>query len=204
MRNVNRRRISTFAALTLVVLPLLAACVPEQTASPPVNTSGALESATPANDSPQVGTVLDQATASALGRQTKGQLRGYPMPDGTYLVVDRSQPLPQPVQQDISAKGRAYASTYVEDGGGNPNMLTDRTKLIGTVEADTGKKAILVVKLDVFESPDAAERTTTYFVNGRGPQPDGVNRDRDQIATIVADWLAQQPNPDEYVVIWPN
>jgi len=126
------------------------------------------------------------------------------MPDGTYLVVDRSQPLPQPVQQDISAKGRAYASTYVEDGGGNPNMLTDRTKLIGTVEADTGKKAILVVKLDVFESPDAAERTTTYFVNGRGPQPDGVNRDRDQIATIVADWLAQQPNPDEYVVIWPN
>lgn len=214
----NKRLASGLLAVPLVTILLIAGCTvdsPKPSESPtsapsisaPANpTASPAPTASEAPPAPaaEVGAVVDQATAAELGKDTKGQLRGYPMPDGSYLVVDKSQPLPEPVQQDISRKGNDYASTYVADTGGQPNMLSDRTKLMGSVEADTGKTAILVVKLDVYTSPDSSERTTTYFVNGRGPRPDGVNRNRDEITAFVNDWIAKQPNPNDYVVIWPN
>ncbi|GAB3155301.1 hypothetical protein GCM10027058_27400 [Microbacterium neimengense] len=39
------------------------------------------------------------------------------------------------------------------------------------------------------------------MVNGAGPAPDGVSRSREEMTAVVNEWLAQQDDPDAYVVI---
>lgn len=60
-----------------------------------------------------VGAVVDATTAQEIG--TRGAQRAYPMADGSFVVVDRGEPLPAAVQADIDAKVVAFSEEWGSD-----------------------------------------------------------------------------------------
>lgn len=80
-------------------------------------TGAAPEAVTPAGPAPAVsvepteapaeivvGGTVDEATARELNREFKDTVSAYQLADGTYVVVDREQPLPEEVKADIGEK----------------------------------------------------------------------------------------------------
>lgn len=214
----NKRLTSGLLAVPLVTILLIAGCTvdsPKPSESPtsapsisaPANpTASPAPTATEAPPAPaaEVGAVVDQATADALNKESGGQYRGYVMPDGSNVIVDKSAPLPEVVQQDINNKGDATISGTL----GSPKdsvsagALANRQKLMNDVSNSTGKRAIFGLRVTVYASADSETPTTWYIFNGpfRSPQPNYP--DRGSAEAAVNDWLASQPNPNDYVVIW--
>lgn len=188
--------------MSLLALSLtMTACSIES--APPALAPSASVAPAPTPSAPPAGTVVDAEQAAAINRDWQGQFRAYVMPDGTNVVIDKTAPLPDVVQADVNRQGAEYADTYVVDEGGN-EMLRDRKSLMGRIGYNTGKRTIIVVRLDGYLTADAEERTTHYFYNGSGPEPDGVFRTREQIAQNLDEWFATQPAPNDFVVIWPD
>lgn len=199
---MNTQSLLAPVGVSLIALSLtLTACSVE--AAPQALAPSASATPTPTPTNPTVGSVVDSQEAADINRDSQGQFRAYAIPDGTNVVIDKTSPLPDAVQADVNRQGAEYANTYVADVGGN-EMLRDRTSLMGHVAYNTGKRTIMVVRLDTYLTADAETRTTNYFYNGSGPKPDGVFRNREQIVQNLHEWLAAQPNPNDFAVIWPD
>jgi hypothetical protein len=188
-------------AATLLLTLLIAGCAPESG----VQAAGTTPTpATTAETPPAVGSSVDVETATRLSEETEGQLRGYPMPDGSYLVVDRSAPLPEPVQEDINKKGAAAIEPTLGSpkDSVSPAALSNRQKVMGEVEALTGKDVVFGLRVTTFATAEATTPTTWYIFNGpfRSPEPNYPTREGAEAA--VNEWLASQPNPDDIVVMW--
>lgn len=158
-------------------------------------------SATPAKATLAVGTVVDATTAQEIG--TSGTQRAYPMADGTFVVVDRGEPLPEAVQADIDAKAVMFSEEWGSDAQvtATSASLRAREKVIADASWGTGKRPILIFKMTAFDTAESETPTTFWMVNGAGPAPDTARRSREEMTAVVDDWLAQQDDPDAYVVI---
>lgn len=199
---VKKQSLLAPVGVSLIALSLtFTACSVEAAPQAFAPSASALPTPTPTN--PAVGAVVDSQQAADINRDWQGQFRAYAMPDGTNVVIDKTAPLPDVVQADVNRQGAEYANTYVADVGGN-QMLRDRESLMGRVAYNTGKRTIMVVRLDSYLTADAETRTTNYFYNGSGPKPDGVFRNREQIVQNLNEWFAAQPNPNDFAVIWPD
>lgn len=213
----NKRLMSGLLAVPLVTILLITGCS-VQNPSPSESPNPSPSISAPANPTPApsqteeppapevtVGTNVDAATAAELNADSKGQYRGYAMPDGSFIVVDKTAPLPEAVQQDVNSKGQNYSSQFGSDPreGVSQQALSERGSIISEVSRNTGKRAILVLQVSGYANPDDASPTTFYITNGSGPQPvSGAFMNREEITQYVNDWLAQQSNPNDYVVIW--
>ncbi|MEZ3155927.1 hypothetical protein AB1K56_03280 [Microbacterium sp. BWR-S6Y] len=190
-------RAPAIAALGVTAVLLMTACAPESAPE------GANVSATPtlsATPEFEVGAVVDAATAEALNSDSKGQYRGYPMPDGSYIVVDRGAPLPEPVQQDINSKGASHAATYTVDDG-TSTFLREREKIIAQVGSDTGKRVVALLRMTGYDFDE--NLVTSYFFNG--PFQPGVSYGSLAEAKASLDaWLSTQVAPNDFVVIFPE
>lgn len=132
-----------------------------------------------------------------------GSQRAYPMADGSFVVVDRGEPLPEAVQADIDAKAVAFSEAWGSDAqsAATSASLRAREKVMADASGGTGKRPILILKMTAYETAEAEMPTTFWMVNGAGPAPDAVRRSREEMTAIVNEWLAQQDDPDLYVVI---
>lgn len=188
-------------AIALLTLLAVAGCAPEPDAAAGL-------AASPVSPSPSApayvaGEVVDAATAEVMAANYDGPQRGYPMPDGSYIVVDRAAPLPDAVQQDVNARGDAFTRTFprVEDAGSGA-AADARSKLMADIASQTGKQVVLVNRTegyDYYENP-----VTGWWAMGayRTPSTDTV-RSREEVAALIAEFMAGR-NPDDYVVVWPN
>lgn len=188
-------------AIALLTLLAVAGCASEPDAAAGL-------AASPVSPSPSApayvaGEVVDAATAEVMAANYDGPQRGYPMPDGSYIVVDRAAPLPDAVQQDVNARGDAFTRTFprVEDAGSGA-AADARSKLMADIASQTGKQVVLVNRTegyDYYENPVTAWSAMGAY---RTPSTDTV-RSREEVAALIAEFMAGR-NPDDYVVVWPN
>lgn len=187
-------------AVALLALLVLSGCAPEPDTTAKDATSPVASPSAPAYTA---GEVVDAATAEAMAADYDGPHRGYPMPDGSFIVVDRDAPLPDAVQRDANARGEAFAQAFprVEDAHGG-EAAQARSELMSEVKMQTGKQLVLVQRTDGF---DYAENPITgYWTMGAYTTPKtDTPRSREEVEALVAAFLADK-NPDDYVVIWPN
>ncbi|MDY0828930.1 hypothetical protein SK224_07295 [Microbacterium sp. BG28] len=186
------------AAAVLVAAFGLTACTAPASST---TATPSLTSTASADPTLVVGAVVDATTAQEIG--TRGTQRAYPMADGSFIVVDRGEPLPAAVQADIDAKAVAFSEEWGSDAqaAATSASLRAREKVIADASWGTGKRPILILKMTAYETAEAEAPTTFWMVNGAGPAPDGVSRSREEMTAVVNDWLAQQDDPDLYVVI---
>jgi hypothetical protein len=79
--------------------------------------------------------------------------------------------------------------------------LRAREKVVADGSWGTGKRPILILKMIGFDTAESETPTTFWMVNGAGPAPDTGRRSREGMTVVVNGWLAQQDDPDAYVVI---
>lgn len=212
----NKRLASGLLAVPLVTILLIAGCTvdsPKPSESPtsapsisaPANpTASPAPTATEAPPAPEpevtVGATVDAATATEMNSDSKGQYRGYAMPDGSHIVVDRTAPLPEVVQQDVNNKGAANANAHPVDDGTN-GFLRDRETMIRDIGANTGKRVIALLRMDGYDYD--GNLTTKYFFNGAF-NPNQAYGSAAEARAAADAWVASQSNPNAYVIVMPE
>ena len=186
---------STPVLAAIIAALLLAGCAP---ISPQPDTGVAselsAETATPTPTVPTIGTVVDEATGYQLQKDTKGRLRGYPMADGSYVVVDRLEPLPAPVQADLSAKaGVAQAANQGGDG-------TEVIALAQTLGLRSGKRTLIVSSTVGYETAESTTPVTIYWVAGVPKAMDGMHSMDEAVAAAQA-YIDGQSAPAEWAIV---
>lgn len=189
------------AAATFVILALLltGCAAAENEAEQP--TPSATPTPTPTS---AVGDVIDADTAAELN-EAKGDERGYPMPDGTFILVSKAAPLPDAVQADVNAKGTAHTQAFPAvsaEPGVNGKSERERALVMGDIAMATGKQVVYGMKLAGYLTSDASEMTTYYFFNGAFSSPEPRYYTKADAEAAVNAWLATKENPYDYVVVW--
>lgn len=188
-----RFRSMAVPAAVIAVL-LLTGCAPGSAMPTASTTTPPAEAAPPTPMVPAVGTVVDEAAGYQLQKGTKGQLRGYALPDGTYMVVDRLAPLPAPVQADLNAKaGTAQAANQGGDG-------TEVIGLASTLGLRSGKRVLIVSSNSLYQSSDSSSRATIYWVAG-APKAMGGMHSADEAVAAAQTYIDAQSNPAEWVIV---
>lgn len=180
----------------IVATVLLAGCVPSEPVSSP--TSNISEAATP---EVEVGQVIDADAADAL----EPPLHGYPLPDGTFVVVNRDEPLPDSVQADLDSQVTAYADaitpeTYLDSGESQIKAI------IGSASLNTGKRVVMIARIEGIRTASGNENIQTwYWAWGAG----NINGDAgfdtvDAAVSAARDWIAQTDEPSAWALIVPH
>lgn len=189
------------AVATLTVLALLLTGCAATESDDAVPTPSATPTPTPVA---AVGELIDAETAAELN-EAKGDERGYPMPDGSYVLVSKDAPLPEVVQADVNAKGTSYTTQYPMDSvepGASQKMARDRAQVMGDIGTATGKQVVFGMKFAGYLTSDVTERTDYYFFNGAFSSPEPRYYTKADAEAAVNAWLATKENPHDYVVVW--
>ncbi|TFC45925.1 hypothetical protein [Cryobacterium shii] len=173
----------------------LGALVPTAAAEAPAGTQTAAAAAAVTGD------IVDAAQADVLLKAGAGQ-RAYPMADGTFVVVTKTEPLPAAVQADMNAKTSdvVAANRDISENmnAGTAALLSDA----GKSAAGTGKRIISVWGLFGYPDMDAETKVSYWTING-GPAGSGKQfSSRAEAETFVNAWLTQQDNANEYAVVY--
>ena len=206
---MNKSTITTSVLGFAVVAALLTGCsAPAADLIPatPAKTAAAVEpteapAEAPAAAATKTGDVVDAAQAKVILKAGEGQ-RGYPMADGTFVVVTKTEPLPANVQADMEAKSSAAVAV-------NGDVTVDRNAHLsalyasaGSIGAGTGKRVISVWPLVGYPFSDSESKVGYWNVTG-GPAPAGEQfNTRDEAAAFIDAWLSQQANANEYAVVY--
>lgn len=151
-----------------------------------------------------MGTLIDAEAAAELN-EAKGDQRGYPMPDGTYILISKDAPLPEAVQSDVNAKGTAHTQAFPavsSEPGVNAKSERERARVMGEIAKATGKQVVYGMKLSGYLTSTAAEMTTYYFFNGAFSSPEPRYNTKADAEAAVNAWLATKENPNDFVVVW--
>ena len=223
-----KRNIPALTAATLAILALAACSqdatvtpaptAPETTASAPVTSAPAETQAPDATAAPAEfvtgAAVTDQATIDACqpigigivayGDLTDGKCplptgsRLFPMADGSHVVVNQDDPLPEAVTAQVAAT--AQSSGAMTPAG--PASSAATADFLREAAKQTGKSVVVVVKV-TYENSGAVR------YSGRKPYGESstmsVNAHEfesvDQAYQDALAFVAAQPDPDRWVVI---
>jgi hypothetical protein len=188
-----------------VIAALLSGCA----ATPDLATPGSASSASP-SAALTTGAVISMAQAEHLLGEDNGQ-RGYPMADGTFVVVTKTEPLPAEVQADAEAKAHAILSPH-KNVDNDMEAANDAFYKAGDdAEAATGKDVIIAVPSYGYaleSEPDTVndgitnrERKSTYWIIYGGPGKGVQFETVDEVNAVIVSWLAKRPDANEYAVI---
>jgi hypothetical protein len=145
-------QIAQLATATAISLALLAGCTaapqdvqPAPTAKPPVPVEVIEEEITAeqlAADT-AAGAALGETVAVDFNRERDLGVRGYQMPDGTWVAVRTDSPLPEPVKAVILTEIAAPVAVLEP---GNTLGITDA---IGNAQYETGRRILVVAPIIV-------------------------------------------------------
>ncbi|BDZ39918.1 hypothetical protein [Microbacterium suwonense] len=183
-------RAPALASLALAAL-LLSGCTAtqSQTAEP---TPAPEETQIPEEITGQPGDPLTAEEAKQLNGQ-RGTLRPYEKSDGSYVIIDVKQPLPEPVKQEVA-----------ESIGSVENTVGSSGQKILEESASTGKTIILVRQLQT--SNDAGQNITTWasMCDARG-FPLGIQGgSAEAVIAQIQPWVDSQRDPGQYEIIVVN
>ncbi len=148
------------------------------------------------------GDTIPEDLARDLNRDLQDGLRGYELPDGTFMVVKPNEPLPAAVRADAEAKAAAVpvvTGTAPEDYGASAE---GGLNLANTLSLLTGKRVVAVV-YGVVAFPgfrtEMAWRAAAAPLNADGLYPIGT--DLNAVIAEAEALIAQQSNPAEWEII---
>lgn len=206
---MNKSTITTSVLGFAVIAALLTGCsAPAADLIPatPTKTAAAVEpteapAEAPVAAAPKTGDVVDAVQAKVILKAGEGQ-RAYPMADGTFVVVTKTEALPANVQADMEAKTSAVvaANRDISENlnAANGALFADA----GKSAAGTGKRIISVWGLYGYTDADGDNKSNFWGVFG-GPGGQGQQfSSRAEAESFVNAWLAQQANANEYAVVY--
>lgn len=185
-------KVHRLTSLVLAAL-VLTGCAPD------VNDAdaSAAPSVTPSSAPVEVGDLLTHEASLQLQKDSKGQKRGYPMTDGSYVVVDRFQPLPAAVQADADAKAaKVQAASPVLTSSGN--ALAGIQELPGILGGQTGKRVLVVSHMSGFEYDNTP--VEGWFVVGASKDIAGMRSEAPATAA-AQEYINQQSDPATWVIV---
>lgn len=213
---MRKKNLFSLLAVPLVTVLLVTGCSvssPDNNAGPtpsptsssqPANPSESpapVESETPAAPvEVEAGQVVDAGTAKTLAAESKGRYKGYAMPDGSYLVVDKQAPLPEPVQDAVDARAVTVQSQNPDVGVGDP--VRAGSQLQSQLTGETGKNVILITHSLGRDSPDSAPRTV-YLVFGAGAMKGNMSS-LGEAQAVAQGHINSQSNPSEWAIVVAN
>ncbi|WP_166999145.1 hypothetical protein [Paramicrobacterium fandaimingii] len=131
----------------------LSGCAPAETdadSTPPPTEIGSSQPADPtetATPEPIPGDLDGNGVLSAWEKEQlkKAAPRDYTMSDGSVVEVDPTQPLPEPVKQDIAAKIRPVSQWPKDTIEQEDKQILELRRILNEIEGVTGKKILIVV-----------------------------------------------------------
>ena len=168
---------TTITATLIVALSaaLISGCTPAgpsvvaPTAPAPTTSSTTKPTAEP-TEAPEaaaeivVGGTVDEATAREINRDFKSNTKAYQLSDGSYVVIDREQPLPEPVKVEVGTKVDAKADSVASN-----EVYPGVTDSIKSEQQTTGRKIIAVLNVSVICPPNFDTRVSAWkTVTDRG------------------------------------
>lgn len=181
-----RKYVAIIVALTLTAT--LVGCASETGA--PKNQTGTQTETQP--QTYEAGATVDPETPLADGQ------KAYALPDGTYVVVDKTQPLPPAVQTDLNAK--AATSLSGKNDGTNPEVISKATgEALSYTAKNTGKRVVLVVKVYGFATATQSSKADFWAVMGAD---NSRHTSKASAEAAVSNWLATADNAETYAVVW--
>lgn len=191
----------TLLGLTVVAALLLTGCAAGPSSLAP-SVSADIEptvvepAPTPA---PVTGDIVDADLAAALKEEAAGQ-RGYPVDDGTFVVVNKNEPLPEVVQADIDVKAAAILAPVTDVRGENLNRtLTEPPRVQSSVAKNTGKRVLVGWKAYGYRGFD--ENASHFWYVTGGPEMSQHYFSREETRAAIDAWLATKEDASVYAVV---
>jgi hypothetical protein len=195
---MNKNITTTVFGLT-VIAALLTGCTAGPVEGDPITVPSATIAPSEAPVAPVTGDIVDEATAAELKEANEGQ-RAYPLDDGTFVVVNKTEPLPAVVQADIDAKTAAVLAPQ-SDVSNNANLvLTAPGEASGHIAKNTGKRVIIAWLVRGYDG-HAASPSNFWFVSG-GPDMTVHYSDRESAQAGIDAWLAGKEDASTYAVVF--
>ena len=197
---------TTITATLIVALSaaLISGCTPagpeviRPTAPAPTVTAEPTEEPTEAPEEPAeivVGGTVDEDTARELNREFKDTVSAYQLSDGSYVVIDREQPLPEPVKAEVGATVDAKADSVASDP-----VYAGVTDTIKAEQQSTGRKVIAVLQVSVFCTSASETRTTAWkAVTAQGWSE--CFGGRDAAVAYAQQFVAGQDHPTSWEIV---
>ncbi|BDZ39925.1 hypothetical protein [Microbacterium suwonense] len=185
-------RVLTLVSLALSAL-VLTGCAPETEAgAAPAPIASSTVEATQEPVTGQPGDPLTAEEAKQLNGQ-RGTLRPYEKNDGSYVIIDVKQPLPEPVKQEV-----------VEEMGSVGNDIGSVTQSMNDQTTSTGKTIVLIRQVQT--SNDAGQNITTWAAGSYAKGfPIGIQGgSAEAVLAQVQPWVDAQNDPYLEVVVVYN
>lgn len=202
---MNKNITTTVFGLTVIAALLTGCTAAPVEVKPTAPTATVAPSETPVAEEPAApvapvtGDIVDEATAAELKDANEGQ-RAYPLDDGTFVVVNKTEPLPPVVQADIDAKTAAVLAPQ-SDVSNNANLvLTAPGEASGHIAKNTGKRVIIAWLVRGYDG-HAASPSNFWFVSG-GPDMTVHYSDRESAQAGIDGWLAGKDDAATYAVVF--
>lgn len=173
-------------------------------AGKPVATAGAAATptATPTTAkvaNPKAGDKVSKDQAMELRKNVDSALRAYELSNGSYIVVDRTQPLPLTVAADLNIQAAAAQRTAGADLNASARVATT---IVDKANYETGKQTILCTQMysGYLNSTGAAgffwapALATKSVVNGQLGS-------KDECVAAANQYVAAQPDPSMWAVL---
>lgn len=188
-------RMAEVAIAAAMVAALLTGCTANDTqAGEPTTSRTSERSDSPVEEPteppvPHVGDLLDPAAAEALN-DARGDARAYPMPDGTYVLINANEPLPPAVAESLNSH---VSSLY------DPAASRDSFRKIQVygyqVESATGKSVLPITQL--VTSNDVGNYTI-WRVVGHNDRDLGS---REEAVAYAQSIINAQPDPQVWIIV---
>ena len=172
----------------------LGALVPTPAAASPSATPTAAAAAAATGD------IVDAAQADVLLKAGQGQ-RAYPMADGTFVVVTKTEPLPPNVQADADAKSAATLAPFTDYAADTTGAEAALGAAQGFIAKNTGKRVIVVWNIIGYVDSYAEVKTSTWFIAGAASLGDLFPDEASARSTVDA-FLAGRDDGNEYAVVY--
>jgi hypothetical protein len=204
--NAMTKFIPTIFGIT-VIAALLTGCTAGPSDTTPTTAPSATTAPTEAPVAPEpvapvapvTGDVVDEATAAALKDANEGQ-RAYPLDDGTFIVVNKTEPLPAVVQAEIDVKSAVLLAPSTDATSNSNLLLTEPGKVQSLVAKNTGKRVLVAWRVHAFDGYDETA-TDWWFVSG-GPAMTDHYADRASAQAGIDAWLAGKEDAATYAVVF--
>lgn len=202
---MNTTKIRTAVVATIAVIGIaLTGCTTEAPENEPTTRPGTTQTDTPTTeptDEPTepetpaytVGQILTEVPADL------GEMGTFQLDDGTYIVVDPYQPLPQVVVDQAAAMVPQPSADPDADDWGSQGRAASAAA--GRVQRTTGKLAIAIYSIigsKTFDGP----METLYCLSGAAMPADGCTPDKAAAIAAGEAFIAAQGEPARWVLVY--
>ena len=170
----------------------LGALVPTAAAESPAAISNAAAVVT--------GDIVDAAQVDVLLKAGAGQ-RAYPMSDGTFVVVTKTEPLPANVQADMDAKTAATLAPFYDFLADEVGAEAALDSAQGFIAKTTGKRVIIAWKTIGYADSYAEVKTSFWIISGAASLGDLFPDEASARSTVDA-FVAGRDDGNEYAVVY--